>query len=241
MTNRNEAAALARVWRQLNPEHYYEAGEIAILRAYFGLKPRPGDAPLAELYEAPADENADADPDAPRVGPIRLRHFQAGEPVNELNEAVARICLAEVQDRLPQWSCSSPVNGFVLGRARFTAPERTFTPLHPAHLLCINWGDSGPGFSWPEDYYVTLLPGFGRYVLTVSADSPDSYGVTDFALGWFRASEDRVAGSKRLLARWWREAAKHDGGPWAYLFSEGLIDVKEAYRMRRLVWGDREE
>jgi len=50
-----------------------------------------------------------------------------------------------------------------------------------------------------------------------------------------------VAGSKRLLVRWWREAAKHEGGPWAYLFSEGLIDVKEAYRMRRLVWGDREE
>ena len=107
MTNRNESNPIARVWQQLDPANYYEAGEIAILRAYFGLKPRPGDAPLAELYEAPVDENADADPDAPRVGPIRLRHLQAGEPVNELNEAVARICLAEVQDRLPQWSCSS--------------------------------------------------------------------------------------------------------------------------------------
>ncbi len=241
MTNRKESAALARVWRQLNPENYYEAGEVAILRAYFGLKPRPGDLPLAELYEAPDDENAEADPDAPRVGPIRLRHLSVGAPVTELNEAVARICLAEVQGRLPQWWSSSAENGVVIGRARFAAPERTFTPLHPERLLCINWADSGPGFSWPEEYNVTLLPGFGRYVLTASADSPDSYGVTDFALGWFRASEDRVAGSKRLLVRWWREAAKHDGGPWAYLFSEGLIDVKEAYRMRKRVWGDREE
>ncbi len=120
----------------------------------------------------------------------------------------------------------------VIGRARFAAPERTFTPLCPERLLCINWADSGPGFSWPEEYNVTLLPGFGRYVLTASADSPDTYGVTDFALGWFRASEDRVAGSRRVLVRWWRETARHDGGPWAYLFNEGLIDVKEAYRMR---------
>lgn len=241
MTNRNDSAALARVWRQLNPENYYEAGEIAILRAYFGLKPRPRDMALAELYEAPADEGAATDPDAPRVGPIRLRHVEATEQVNELNEAVARICLAEVQERLPQWWTSSAEHGAVVGRARFAVPERTFTPLNPERLLCINWADSGPGFSWPEEYNVTLLPGFGRYVLTASADSPDTYGVTDFALGWFRASEDRVAGSKRLLVRWWRETAKNDGGPWAYLFNEGLIDVKEAYRMRRLVWGDREE
>jgi len=241
MPNRNDSAAIARVWRQLNPENYYEAGEIAILRAYFGLKPRPEDLSLAELYEVPSDEAADADPDAPRVGPIRLRHVEATEQVSELNEAVARICLAEVQDRLPQWWSSSEERGVVIGRARFAAPERTFTPLHPERLLCINWADSGPGFSWPEDYYVTLLPGFGRYVLTASADSPDTYGVTDFALGWFRASEDRIAGSKRLLVRWWRETARHDGGPWAYLFNEGLIDVKEAYRMRKRVWGDREE
>jgi hypothetical protein len=241
MTERNTATPLEKVWKRIDPTHYYEAGEIAILRAYFGLQPRPGDLSLAELYEVPADEAADADPDTPRTGPIRLRHVQAGGPVNELNEAVARICLAEVQDRLPQWWSSSAENGVVIGRARFAAPERTFTPLNPERLLCINWADSGPGFSWPEEYNVTLLPGFGRYVLTASADSPDSYGVTDFALGWFRAAEDRMAGSKRLLVRWWREAAKHDGGPWAYLFSEGLIDVKEAYRMRRLVWGDREE
>jgi len=241
MPNHNDSAAIAKIWRQLDPANYYEAGEIAILRAYFGLKQRPEDLSLAELYEVPSDEAAGADLDAPRVGPIRLRHLEATEQVSELNEAVARICLAEVQDRLPQWWSSSEERGVVIGRARFAAPERTFTPLHPERLLCINWADSGPGFSWPEDYYVTLLPGFGRYVLTASADSPDTYGVTDFALGWFRASEDRIAGSKRLLVRWWRETARHDGGPWAYLFNEGLIDVKEAYRMRKRVWGDREE
>src|SRR5512146_3064905 len=107
MTNRNDSAAIARIWRRLNPEHYYEAGEIAILRAYFGLKPRPGDMTLAELYEAPGDEGTGADPDAPRVGPIRLRGIEVTEQVNELSEAVGRLCLADVQDRLPQWWSSS--------------------------------------------------------------------------------------------------------------------------------------
>lgn len=235
------ATDIARVWHKLDPAHYYEAGEIAILRAYFGLKPRRGDPALAELYETP-DETVDRnDWDTPRTGPVRLRHLDVAEPVTELNEAVARICLSEVQDRLPQWSCSSPERGFVLGRARFAAPERTFTPLNPERLLCINWADSGPGFSWPEDYNVTRLPGFGRYVVTASADSPDAYGVTDFALGWVRDTEDRIEGSKRVLLRWWRWNVGYGTGPWAYLFNTGLINEGEAYRMRRRAWGNRDE
>ena len=145
-----------------------------------------------------------------------------------------------MQERLPQWAACSE-SGVVLARARFTAPDRTFTPLHPERLLCINWADSGPGYSWPEDYFVTLLPGFGRYVVTASSDSPDLYGVTDFAIGWFRASEDKIAGSRRVLLRWWRETAQHEGGAWAYLFDEGLIDAAEADRLRNRVWRDADE
>jgi hypothetical protein len=102
--------------------------------------------------------------------------------------------------------------------------------------LCINWADSGPGYSWPEDYYVTLLPGFARCVVTASADSCDCYGVTDIAIGWFHARVDRLTGSRRVLMRWWRTAAARNGGPWAYLFSEGLISSEEAERMRSRVW-----
>jgi hypothetical protein len=238
MTNDNASTNIARVWQKLDPSHYYEAGEIAILRAYFGLKPRPGDPALAQLYEAPAVED-DGSGDRP-LGPIRLRAVGHDEHVNDLSEAVARLCLSDVQERLPQWASCSDGN-VLLGRARFAAPDRTFTPLDPQRLLCINWADSGPGFSWPEDYYVTLLPGFGRCVVTASSDSTDSYGVTDFALGWFRASEGMLAGARRILVRWWHETAQNDGGPWAYQFDQGLIDAKEAYRLRKRVWGDRDE
>jgi len=24
-------------------------------------------------------------------------------------------------------------------------------------VCCINWADSGPGYSWPESYYVTYI------------------------------------------------------------------------------------
>ncbi len=236
MTEKNTATPIATVWQKLDPTHYYEEGEIAILRAYFGLKPRRGDPALAQLREEPAHEDAGER----GHGPIRLRAVGGDGPVNDLSEAVARICLSDVQERLPQWaSCSA--DSVVLGRARFAAPDRTFTPLNPERLLCINWADSGPGFSWPEDYYVTLLPGFGRCVVTASSDSTDSYGVTDFAVGWFRSSEEKRAGARRILVNWWREAAKHDGGPWAYLFDVGLIDEGEAYRMRKRVWGNRDE
>lgn len=229
---------IARLWRKLDPAHYYDAGEIAILRAYFGLRPRAGEPPLVELYEQPRDGEGEA---TPRIGPIRLRHVRGEAPVCDLSEAVGRLCLASVQEHLPQWASCSADGDLLLARKPFGGPDRTFTPLEPARLLCINWADSGPGFSWPEDYFVTLLPGFGRYVVTASADSTDSYGVTDFALGWFRASEDRLAGSERLLLRWWRRAASSDSGPWAYLFDTGLIDAEEAYRLRRCVWADSDD
>jgi hypothetical protein len=226
---------LSSLWRRLDPAHYYDAGEIAILRAYFGLRRRPGDVALVDLYETPSDGAGDDGGSRTTRGPIRLRRIGSGEPVNDLNEAVARICLSDVQERLPQWGLCTD-DGVILARARFAAPDRTFTPLNPERLLCINWADSGPGYSWPEEYYVTLLPGFGRYVVTASSDSTDCYGVTDFALGWFRASLDVLTGSRRILTQWWREAAKHDGGPWAYLFDEGLIDSDTAYRLRRRAW-----
>lgn len=226
---------ISSLWRPLDPANYYDAGEVAILRAYFGLKPRPQDPDLAALYEAAVSPESDS-VESCSAGPIRLRAIEhsIGE-LNDLSHAVARVCLADVQDCLPQWALCRD-KGEVLGRRPFAGPDRTFTPLNPRRLLCINWADSGPGFSWPEDYHVTLLPGFGRHVVTASADSLDSYGVLDFAIGWFRASEDIVAGSRRILKRWWRAARGSEGAPWVCLFNEGLIDAAEAYRMRRLVW-----
>jgi len=232
---------ISRIWKRIDPANYYNLGEVAILRAYFGLRRRPCDPSLESLYEERGDDGYDNLAESSK-GPIRLRRVDPGiDAVNDLSHAVARICLSSVQDRLPQWGYVTQNDKVVVTRHPFAGPDRTFTPLEARHLLCINWADSGPGFSWPEDYYVTLLPGFGRFVVTASADSPESYGVLDFAIGWFRSSLDLLDGSRRVLKRWWRTARGSDGSAWAYLFNEGLIDQDEALRMRRTVWGRADE
>jgi len=211
--------------RRINPNNCFEAGEVSILRTYFGLKLRRDDPPLESLY---ADEEA--------TGPIRLwRDVGDEEPITPLSNAVARICLTDAQERLPQWGTVDVRGHVVLGRREFERAERLL-PLQPERLLCINWADSGPGFSWPEDYYVTFLPGFNRYVVTASSDSTDSYGVTDFAIGFFAKREDLMSACQRILRKWWQKSASSDGGPWAYLFNEGLIDEETAEEMRDRVW-----
>jgi hypothetical protein len=209
-----------------DPAMIFEAGEAAILRVYFGLKRRRGDAPLKSLYTD--DEVSD--------GPIRLwRSVREDPPVSAMANAVARICLAGLQDRLPQWATFDSNGKEWLGRQEF-GHEPRLSALQPAQLLCINWADSGPGFSWPEEYCVTYVPGFARYVVTASVDSTDSYGVTDLAIGSFGQEEDFDAGCQRVVREWWQLSRSMSGGAWQYVFDEGLIDEKTALRLRHAVW-----
>jgi hypothetical protein len=216
--------------RRINPSNYFEAGEVSILRAYFGLKLRKGDPPLESLY---ADEET--------TGPIRLwTDVGDEEPITALSNAVARICLTDAQERLPQWAVVDVRGNTILARPQFERADRLL-PLEPERLLCINWADSGPGFSWPEDYYVTFLPGFGRYVVTASSDSTDSYGVTDFAIGFFGKNEDIVPACQAIVQQWWQQRADDGHSAWEYLFNEGLIDEEAAEEMRASAWGGEAE
>ena len=234
---------IARLWRRLNPDHYFEKGEIAILRAWFGMKPRWFDPPLDSLYtEAPTTVLYRGEEDDGKFdvkGPVRLHRFESCD-VTELDNAVARICLTEIQHRLPQWSCGRE-DGIVFARPPIERGDRLLTPLQPQRLMCINWADSGPGFSWPEEYHVTWLPGFDRHVVTASVDSPDVHGVTDWAIGWLSGKADLLKSSKRLIARWWRTQRDNGQGRWEYLFDAGLISEEEAERMGDRVWRGCEE
>jgi len=222
--------------RRIDPRNYFDTGEVSILRAYFGLRLRKGDPPLESLYAAEGDGEERAE-----SGPVRLSRDVLDEgPVTAIANAVARICLADVQGRLPQWAAFDAKGHMLLGRREFEHEERLL-PLQPQRLLCINWADSGPGFSWPEEYHATYLPGFGRYVVTASVDSPDVHGVTDWAIGWFSGKADLLKSSKRLIARWWRTQRDNGQGRWAYLFDAGLISMEEAERMGDRVWRGAEE
>jgi len=117
-----------------------------------------------------------------------------------LENAVARICLEPIANELPQWAAIR--NGSIeRGRplTRLTLRDRNLAPLH---LLTINWGDSGPGFSWPEAYYATWLPGYEVTIMSASADSPDAHGYCDRAVGWFNGAFDRQKAAEAIAAYW---------------------------------------
>jgi len=215
--------------RRINPNNYFEAGEVSILRSYFEMKLRKADPPLQSLFLDESDN----------YYAVRLwNSVEDRGSITAISNAVARICLADCQDRLPQWAAVDAKGNEVLGR-RVRGGSHRPLQLQPERLLCINWADSGPGFSWPEDYLVTLLPGFDRYVVTASADSTDSYGVTDFAIGHFHEDDEFLPTCRQIIERWWRERAADGGGPWEYLFEEGLFDEEMAEEIRDEVWPGR--
>lgn len=150
----------------------------------------------------------------------------------ELRNSVASRLLAPIQNRLPQCliSCGGESQ---LTRAELPRPPQSVIPL-PQHLFMINWADSGPGISWPEDYYVSFVPGFERFVVTASMDSPDCWGFTDLAIGSFAGDVPLKAGAHAVITGWW--SAQHGEYPWAYVWGEGLISQEIADGWRDEVW-----
>ena len=202
----------------------YHLVEQAILLDYFGI-PRP-----TELRDLVITGDLTA-----KRGPVRVSPDADGASnTMALPNAVARIALSGAQGRLPQWAAVSAAGDVQLGRQRWQRSPQAVS-LMPRFLFMINWADSGPGFSWPEAYNVTSLPGFQRSVVTASADSTDAHGYTDFAIGWFPDSEDWRAGCKRVITGWWRSMLDFQE-PWEYLFNAGAVDEEEAYAWREEVW-----
>lgn len=154
----------------------------------------------------------------------------------EIPNAVARLVLQRVQDYLPAWGGANSKGEFVIAR-NYTRKEVALVSFQPQHLFTINWADSGPGFSWPEAYYLVWLPVFERYVVTASQDSPDCYGFEDIAIGWQFFDEDRVGLSKEIIqANWGAVHKPHLEEGWAYLFETGVVSQSEAEDWRDEIW-----
>jgi hypothetical protein len=203
----------------------YDEIELAILYDWLEL-PRP--APLKDIELGIQHEN-----DAGEGGPVRLLRSAGGYlDENASSNAVARIVLTSIQHRLPQWAAVRADGQVRYARAYRPARHAQVEPL-PQYLFTINWADSGPGFSWPEAYHATFLPGFDRYVVTASQDSPDVHGYTDEAIGHFGKDEEREASIGRVIRDWWSWQADTGQPRWAYLFGVGEIDSDTA-----TAWGD---
>ena len=188
---------------------------------------------LSDFFELPySEELADVEIDSVDPGGIcldpDLDHNTA------VRNAVARMVLGGIQSRLPQTGVARP-DGVVLTRAHFDKVPRDVLML-PQFLFMINWADTAPGISWPESYYLTYLPGFDRYVVTASFDSPDMYGVTDLAIGSFTSEGEWIEGLEQVILRWWGHQLDFDQPRFAYVWNEGRIGLDLANEWADLVW-----
>lgn len=213
----------------------YDRGELAILFDWLQV-PRPPQ--LKELEHEWQTSFEDEDEEKATKYPVRLRVSEDGgkDLPGALSNAVARLVLGGIQGRLPQWAVGYESGHIDFGRQY--APRRGGkVDLMPRFLFGINWADSGPGMSWPEDYYATYLPGLDLYVVTASQDSADMHGYTDEAIG--KASvglpiEDAV---RPAIQGWWSmQANEWNQQQWAYVWTTGEIDTSTAEVWASNVW-----
>ena len=73
----------------------------------------------------------------------------------------------------------------------------------------MNWANSGPGFSWPLDYYVAWLPFYDEYVVTVSYDDPIVAGYLDLAIGNLPEKAEVEVHLKQVIQTHWEETAEY--------------------------------
>jgi hypothetical protein len=159
-----------------------------------------------------------------------------------LDAWVGAYAVRDIQERLP--NCG-------IGRA-----DGSYAPTRPIRkgerskkvvgavrfLFRINWADSGPGFSWPADYHLVWLPGFDRWVLTYSADSPDAMGYCDFALGAFGEEHDWRESAREILVADWRfQWSEWEQTPWQEFWGTGLVTEEEAMAWRAEAWRGHED
>jgi hypothetical protein len=192
-------------------ERLLPVDEQALLRAYVEGSSEPADA--ANIYDA-LEVPANATP--PRLA-----------------IAVAQILLHHVQGALPQWASVS--GGTIqLNRNEHKRHKDARLAFNPQLVCTINWADSGPGFSWPESYYVTYLPGFDKFVITASRDGPDTWGCADHAIGVANGGRSPIEGARQAVTEFWRlQVIEWEQPRWAGVFAEGLVDAKTAN-----VWAD---
>jgi hypothetical protein len=153
----------------------------------------------------------------------------------EIDVAVARLLLGAIQDSLPAWRLMED-GEWSTARPPFPR-HRDRTPVfRPRLAVAINWASSGPGFDWPESYFVTHVTELGIHVVTASRDSEDAFGVTDHAIGHRPDSLTAIEAARQLIeADWRRRRDEFDQAAWEAFDAGGLLGG-EAEQLREAVW-----
>jgi hypothetical protein len=207
--------------------------EHAILAEYFDLQEKqPQQARAFDPHEITSEENNYDE----AVEGIACRKSYGGRDYRAIDNAVARIALAPVRKNLPTWGGLGKDGAFHSRQSEneSTLPERGYRS-DPVHVLSINWASSGPSYSWPLKYYISWIPYYERYVVTVSYDSPEVEGYLDLAIGHLSEGASVEKELKSVIVRHWDRDSMYLQG-W-----EGVIDpgiVKDPWTWREEVsWG----
>lgn len=200
-------------------------------------------AVLDEFFDVPAEQR-DAERDW--VDCMQALGCEAGllpDFYPPTGHAVAKIVLQTVAARLPNWAAVYPDGEVITARFADGPAYRSHEKLAllPRFLFSINWASSGPGFSWPMAYYLTWVPGYDRFVVTGSSDSPEgNYGHCDVALGHFPAPTDEQAvidaAADIIGGDWSAQYQEWDQDYWECFLDAGLIDYARAHAMGKAVW-----
>lgn len=219
----------------VNPEIFFKPVELAVLATYLrrrSLLPKRIATIDARRTYKPGEWDEEQDGIAPVEGTAYDSYQRA------LPNAVARICLSGIQDELPQWGTIDPNGKVTLARKVVSPVALPPRILLSEFLFKINWADSGPGYSWPEAYYATVVPCFDMTIVTLSQDSPDAYGYCDIGIGHFRNTDDSAKQSHKIITGHWRHLKEKFGQQkWTELFASGAISGQAAEEWATQVWG----
>ena len=212
-----------------DPVRIFKSVEHAALARYLSLPELlPEWAEEIDLDEFPVEGWDEVTRGIAPLGPI--------DEDNVLENTVARIVLAPVQHELPQWAAFDS-DRTILARTIREFPDRDATS-RPLLLFGINWATSGPGCSWPQDYYVTWIPHYDRYIVTASSDSDAVNGFEDIAIGFFEGAsgkgDDREA-IKSIITGFWSESSELQAA-WEDYWRRGAVDNETALKWRDEVW-----
>ena len=207
--------------------------EHAILAEYFDLQEKQPQQGRAFDPDEIITEGNDYDEAS---GGIACRKSFGGRDYRAIDNAVARIALAPVRENLPTWGGLGKDGAFHSRQSENESilPERGYRS-DPVHVLSINWASSGPGYSWPLKYYISWIPYYERYVITVSYDSPEVEGYLDLAIGDLSEGASVEKELKSVIVRHWNRDATYLQG-WEGVIDSGIVKDPWAWR-EEVDWG----
>ncbi len=207
--------------------------EHAILAEYFDLQEKLPEE--ARAYHPKEIIEKDSEYDEATEG-IGCRKSYGGRDCNAIENAVARIALAPVRENLPTWGGYGEGGVFHTRQSENESvlPERGYRS-NPVHVLSINWASSGPGFSWPLKYYISWIPYYERYVVTVSYDTPEVEGYLDLAIGHLPEGASVEKELKSVIVGHWEWDAMYLQG-WEGVIDSGIVEDPWAWR-EEVSWG----